>query len=89
MNQRTAVPRELTQRHPVGQHLGTAEIPGSSTLATGGRAQLERDRRHGNPCSYCHPSPVLYLWSLVALLMTLELAGCVLEAWRYCGSALC
>jgi hypothetical protein len=46
---RAAVHPERTQRHPVSQHSAPAEIRGSSTRVTGGRAQLEWDRSHGDP----------------------------------------
>ena len=49
MTQRTALHRELTQRRPESQHPAPTEISGSSARATGGRAQLEWDRSHGDP----------------------------------------
>ena len=49
VNLRTAVHRELTQRRPVSQHPTPSEINSSATRVTGGRAQLEWDRSHGDP----------------------------------------
>ncbi len=49
LNHRTAVHRELTQRRPVSQHPAPSEINSSATRASGGRAQLEWERSHGDP----------------------------------------
>ena len=48
-NHRTAVDPELTQRRPRSQRPARTEISGSSARVTGGRAQLEWDRSHGDP----------------------------------------
>ena len=48
-NHRTAVHPELTQQRPRSQRPVRTEISGSATRVTGGRAQLEWDRSHGDP----------------------------------------